>query len=341
MNKNREMERRVSARLALVCALLFLFGALAPTPPARAQGEQDFLIIAVPLAHKVQRATGVPSSVILAQSILESAWGRKPIPDANNYFGMKAFERPDGSINYGQIATGWTWAMTSEWDGAEYVSARERFRTYDSMADSFDDLGRLYSQNARYAAAMQQTGDPRQFAREVAKAGFATAPDYADRLLIVMDRQNLYQYDLKLDDAEFLDQSDYPTVHPGEAFEIYFELRNTGINNWNLTDSYHLQSVNGQTLGTDMRQNMSDMIPPGEVLRWTLHLVAPLQSGQYRTSWEMQHGEQWFGPELYSDITVEPLPSANARPVIVVTLLVIAAVLLLLSGYLLSQRARS
>ncbi len=327
----------------LVCALFLLLAAVAfgPRSVVNAQSQDEFLSQAIQLAHAVQIRTRVPSSVILAQAILESSWGRKPIASANNYFGLKAFEKSDGTVTYGQVATGWTWAWTKEWDGTQYIDSRERFRTYASMADSFDDLGRLYSQNARYAAAMEQTDNPREFARQIARAGFATAPDYADRLIQLMDAQNLYQYDLAHDLAEFVDQSDYPTVYPGQSFEIYFEVRNAGLNTWRAEDGYTLRTANDVTLGAAPRQDMADAIPPQQVIRWTLRMVAPTQPGSYRSAWHITHGDQPFGPELYMDVTVVPPPPAPDFGRIVGGLLVLALILGLVAMLLFDVRARA
>jgi archaellin len=291
--------------LLAASAVLFLRAAA-----VHAQTDDAFMPSAIRLAQTEQRETGAPASVILAQAILETGWGRQSGPGANNYFGIKASERPDGSINYGQIASGWTWAWTKEWDGAAYVDAHERFRAYQTMADSFRDLGDLYTQNARYAAALQQRADPREFARRIAQAGFATAPDYADRLIQLMDEQNLYQYDLKLDDAQFLDQSDYPTVTPGQAFVIYFEVKNSGLATWRQRDDYALANVNDSALGAQQRQAIKGEVAPEDTARWTIQMVAPSNLGIYRTEWRLKHGGQDFGPALYMDVTVTP-PEAD------------------------------
>ncbi len=270
----------------------------------QAQTGNDFLNRAVALAHEVQRETGVPSSVILAQAILETGWGRKPIPGSNNYFGLKAFEQADGTVSYGRVATGWTWATTQEWDGTRYVAQRERFRVYTSMTDSFHDLGNLYSDNDRYARAMAVVDDPRVFARRIAEAGYATAPDYADRLIQLMDQENLYQYDLHRDDAQFVDQSDYPTVDPGQVFEIYFETKNTGFAIWREKDGYSLVNVNDAAWGTSSMQVVGEEVAPEATKRWTIQLLAPWQAGTYRTAWVLQHGDKRFGPAMYIDVTV-------------------------------------
>ncbi len=269
-----------------------------------AQTDNDFMNRAIGLAHEVQRETGVPSSVILAQAILETGWGRKPIPGANNYFGIKAIERADGTVSYGKIAIGWTWATTQEWDGTQYVDRSERFRVYRSMTDSFHDLGRLYAENDRYALAMALVEDPRAFAHRIAEAGYATAPDYADRLIRLMDQENLYQYDLPRDAAQFIDQSDYPTVDPGQVVEIYFEIKNAGFATWRQQDGYFLVNANHTAWGGNAVQAIEKEVAPEETAHLSLQLLAPWQAGTYRTQWVMQHGTKTFGPEMYIDITV-------------------------------------
>jgi flagellar protein FlgJ len=47
----------------------------------------------------------------------------------------------------------------------------------------------------RYAAAMQARNDPREFAQALADAGYATDPDYAGKLIALMDRYDLYRLD--------------------------------------------------------------------------------------------------------------------------------------------------
>ena len=65
------------------------------------------------------------------------------------------------------------------------------------MAESFVDHGRFFLENARYAVAMRNTNDPRKFARLIQQAGYATDPSYADKLIRLMERYNLFAYDLK------------------------------------------------------------------------------------------------------------------------------------------------
>lgn len=309
-------------------SLLLIGAALRQDSRAHAQAPDDFLPTAVTLAQASQRETLVPTSVTLAQAILETDWGRRPIAGANNYFGIKASPRADGAINYGRVAVGWVWAWTKEWDGLQYIDVRARFRKYDSMADSFRDHGYLLSENPRYALALSYVDDPDEFARQIARAGYASAPDYAERLIQLMTKFDLYRHDLKRDDAQFLDQSDYPTVEPGERFTIYFEVQNAGLSRWRDGEGYALVNVNAVPLGADKRQPLENEVPPAAVKRWNLNLSAPLTPGKYRTRWMLAHGDKTFGPEMYIEVTVAA--GTQARDQVVLQLLAAAALLLVL-----------
>jgi flagellar protein FlgJ len=71
----------------------------------------------------------------------------------------------------------------------------QAFRAYKTIAESFVDHGLFLVENGRYAAAMAVKNDPRQFARAVNRAGYATDPAYASKLIGLMDRYDLYRYD--------------------------------------------------------------------------------------------------------------------------------------------------
>jgi len=150
---------------------------------------QDFLNQAAQAARSAAALTGVPASVTVAQAILESDWGRSALAqDANNYFGMKAM----GTLG----DAGVVWMPTSEYDSSgslyQTVSA---FRAYNSLTDSMADHDHLLMSLSRYASAMQVRSDPRQFAEEIMADGYSTDPAYADKLIALMDRYNLYQLD--------------------------------------------------------------------------------------------------------------------------------------------------
>ena len=87
--------------------------------------------------------------------------------------------------------------MFDVWEviGGRNVMQSQAFRAYNTVAESFVDHGLFFVENGRYGAAMAARDDPRQFAREVNRAGYATDPAYASKLIGLMDRYDLYRYD--------------------------------------------------------------------------------------------------------------------------------------------------
>jgi hypothetical protein len=161
----------------------------AALPPIDTNTQQAFLAAVVPAARQGAVTRQVPASVTLAQAILESDWGRSALAqDANNYFGMKA----TGTLGNDGVV----WLPTSEYDDSgNLYTTSSAFRAYKSLDDSIADHDRLLSTASRYAPAMQATSDPQQFAALIAQGGYSSDPAYADKLVSLMDRYNLYQFD--------------------------------------------------------------------------------------------------------------------------------------------------
>ncbi|CEH08576.1 large surface protein A [Propionibacterium freudenreichii] len=147
-------------------------------------------------AQEEQRRYRVPAAVSIAQSIIESGWGQSSLTAVdNNYFGVKcpAYGSP--------YVSGCTSYSTSEWVNGGYVTIQAGFRSYNSPGDSFLDhgfflsLGDPSNSANRYYPAFLTTND-RDFVRAIAAAGYATDPTYANKIISIMDRYNLYQYDV-------------------------------------------------------------------------------------------------------------------------------------------------
>jgi Mannosyl-glycoprotein endo-beta-N-acetylglucosaminidase len=151
--------------------------------------QAAFMSAAAQAARQGAALTGVPASVSVAQAILESDWGRSTLAQgANNYFGMKAM----GTLGNDGVV----WMPTSEYDDSgQLYQTTSAFRAYKSLADSLADHDRLLSTLSRYAPAMHAASDPKAFASAIAKAGYSTDPAYADKLVALMDKYNLYTLD--------------------------------------------------------------------------------------------------------------------------------------------------
>ncbi|WP_114560190.1 glucosaminidase domain-containing protein [Desertihabitans aurantiacus] len=164
---------------------------LAPAPAASAIPPADFLASYADDAQAGEREHGVPTSVALAQAALESGWGESSLTrDGNAFFGIKC-----GSDN-GPYATGCVTKETTECDATGCHPVTAQFRAYASHADSFRDHGDFLRSRAHYAPAFAFTDDPDQFVREIHAAGYATDPDYPDKIIGLMQRYDMYRYDL-------------------------------------------------------------------------------------------------------------------------------------------------
>ena len=133
----------------------------------RPEHVQAFLDMAAPAAKIVQGTWKVPASVLLAQAAVESGWGRHVI--GNAYFGIKGKTGTAGGVTFG----------TTEVIGGKTIKMPDTFRAYKNFEEAADDYGRFLDANARYKTAFTFTQDPARFVDEVAKAGYATDPNYA------------------------------------------------------------------------------------------------------------------------------------------------------------------
>jgi len=128
-------------------------------------------------AHAAEQTTGVPAKFMLGQAALETGWGKRMIKNAdgsnsNNLFGIKA-----GPNWKGKVAT----AVTTEYVNGKPQTKVEKFRAYDSPADSFRDYANLIAKNPRYEKVIGSS-DAATFAQGLQRAGYATDPNYAAKL---------------------------------------------------------------------------------------------------------------------------------------------------------------
>ena len=173
---------------------------------------------------------GVPASITMAQALLESNDGNSNLARlANNHFGIKC----------------------SDWKGPSYIqdddTKDECFRKYNNVLESYDDHSNFLKTRPRYAALFElDIKDYKAWAKGLKKAGYATDPTYADRLIKIIEENQLYLLDndtggpayASNDPVPLLDEkqnSNYssisvPSVEVVEAFETRQVKQNNGIN---------------------------------------------------------------------------------------------------------------
>ncbi|MEQ1814584.1 MAG: flagellar assembly peptidoglycan hydrolase FlgJ [Candidatus Nitrotoga sp.] len=144
--------------------------------------QQNFVNRMLPHAMQAGQTTGVPPRLILGQAALESGWGKHEIRMADgsnsyNLFGIKARANWNGKIAE---------VMTTEYTNGVAHKQVEKFRAYSSYAEAFQDYANLISRNPRYAGVLQQDGNVAGMAHAIQRGGYATDPQYADKLARVM-----------------------------------------------------------------------------------------------------------------------------------------------------------
>lgn len=146
-----------------------------------AASKSDFIRTMWPHAQQAAQELGVDPHALLAQAALETGWGKSvPCNAAGecsfNLFGIKAGSQWSGAtVN----------VPTLEFEQGVAVRKVERFRSYDSPADSFRDYARLIRSNPRYEDALGAGSNIASFASALQQGGYATDPDYARKLVAV------------------------------------------------------------------------------------------------------------------------------------------------------------
>jgi peptidoglycan hydrolase FlgJ len=157
-------------------------GALTSENPA------DFVNKVWPHAVEVSRVTGIPPQFMVAQAALETGWGRHEMlnPDgapSYNLFGIKAGKSWPGQ----SVLT-----ETTEFVSGQETRVTASFKAYGSYAEAFQDYANLLRGNPRYGAVIGSQ-DGTEFARRLQQAGYATDPQYAEKLSRIINGPTLRQ----------------------------------------------------------------------------------------------------------------------------------------------------
>jgi flagellar protein FlgJ len=147
-------------------------------PSWQPKSREDFVAAILPHAQKAAAELGVPTRALMAQAALETGWGQK------------IGKQSDGgnSFNLFNIKAGGSWngassvQATSEYGNGAWKHEDAAFRSYPSIGAAFDDYVKFLRNNPRYANALN-CGDIQGFAHGLQKAGYATDPQYAQKIV--------------------------------------------------------------------------------------------------------------------------------------------------------------
>jgi flagellum-specific peptidoglycan hydrolase FlgJ len=131
---------------------------------------ETFVSSTLPTVTSIIEGSGIFPEVALAQAALESGWGKSV--KGNNYYGIKG---------EGQTIT------THEVVDGKRVKIEDEFREFEGFADSVTGYREFLTTNPRYEKALQ-ADSPEAQAKALQEAGYATDPDYAEKLISIMKR---------------------------------------------------------------------------------------------------------------------------------------------------------
>ena len=138
-------------------------------------------------AKTAAKKIGLNPAVMVAQAALETGWGKHIINksdggSSNNLFNIKSDKSWEGDKAS---------KITLEFEQGTPVKKQASFRAYDSIKDSVNDFVDFLTQNPRYKEALQNTAKPNEFLDSLQEAGYATDPNYADKIKQVLNSTEL------------------------------------------------------------------------------------------------------------------------------------------------------
>jgi len=154
---------------------------------------EEFTSHILPYAEKAAKVLGVSALLLVSQAALETGWGKSVTrhqdgSSSYSLFNIKADKRWDGDHVI---------KSTLEYDNGLAKHEKASFRAYDSYADSFDDYVDFLRTNSRYGHALRNQsnqGSDQLFIQNLHKAGYATDPDYADKVIDILNRETIQVY---------------------------------------------------------------------------------------------------------------------------------------------------
>jgi len=148
--------------------------------PRHTENSKEYINQYKDLAIQEMNRTGIPASITLAQGILESNYGNSTLARrGNNHFGIKCHSTWNGKTIY-----------------HDDDRRNECFRKYPNVYDSYKDHSHFLTSTRRYGFLFEyRRTDYKKWARGLKKAGYATSPTYASKLIELIERYELHRFD--------------------------------------------------------------------------------------------------------------------------------------------------
>lgn len=202
MKRRKKNALRMPAILIgfLMIGLAFVYSLKSLTEPTFVQSDfayedsdnlthDEFIERLLPHAKELQEGYGILPSIIIGQAILESNWGQSELSsEYNNLFGIKAYGDQE-KVNMD----------TQEFVNEQWITIKGDFRVFDSWEQSMDSHTMLFVNGVDWSPEKYEqvltASNYEEAAEALQEAGYATDPDYADKIKEVIETYQLYQYD--------------------------------------------------------------------------------------------------------------------------------------------------
>ncbi|RVT45409.1 flagellar assembly peptidoglycan hydrolase FlgJ [Rheinheimera sediminis] len=149
----------------------------------------DFIEKLMPAAKQAAQKLGLEPLALLAQAALETGWGQRTFKTAEgsnsfNFFGIKAHSSWQGEV-----------AVVDTLEYRKGVAQKEKakFRAYESPEQSLVDYVDFIKSNPRYQQALAVVDNPKAYFQQLQAAGYATDPNYAQKILSVFNSETFKQ----------------------------------------------------------------------------------------------------------------------------------------------------
>ncbi|MGK0389988.1 MAG: hypothetical protein ACI94Y_002738 [Maribacter sp.] len=185
---------RTFASLTIILSLALVAQAAAPSGNA----PSSFFAAYSEIAQQEMRNSDIPASIKLAQAACESGWGKSELAvNSNNFFGLKCWSADD--------CTNKTYEMKDDDYDAEGNLTLSTFMAFSSPQESFYMHSEFLRRNMeRYGKLFDLApGDYKGWAHGLKAAGYATAIDYAEKLIEIIEKYKLYEYDQQVLNSSF------------------------------------------------------------------------------------------------------------------------------------------
>jgi len=159
----------------------------APAAPVMAQTPAEFVHHVMPSIRRAAGALGLNPMGLLAQAALETGWGQRMPRMADGSLSLNMFGIKAGAEWTGARAT----ADTIEFSNGVATQRRTAFRGYGSIDESVSDFAHLLKNSPRYRDAIAAGGDTQAYINSIGKSGYATDPDYANKLNQILNSGTL------------------------------------------------------------------------------------------------------------------------------------------------------